>query len=60
MDVGKGVLEEIGRVPELAANYNQGRLKILYTYIGLSLNLARSAIECNQVFCIYFKSNSCC
>ena len=57
MDVGKGVLVEVGRVPELATNYNQGRVQMLYTYIGLSLSLAISVIECYQVFFTYIEAN---
>ena len=55
--MGKGVLVEVGRVPDLATNYMQGRVQMLYTYIGLSLNLAISFIECYQVFCMYVKVN---
>ena len=46
MDVSKGVLVEVSRVPELATNCNQGRVQMLYTNIGLSLNLDISFIEC--------------
>ena len=42
----KGVPAEAGRVPELATNCSQGRMRMLYTYIGLNLNLALSVIEC--------------
>ena len=51
--MGKGVLVKVGRVPKLAANYNQGRVQILYTYIGLSLNLAISVFKYYHVFCMY-------
>ena len=44
--MGKGLLVEIGWVPELAANSNQGRVQMLYTYMGLSFKLAISVIEC--------------
>ena len=60
MDVAKGVLVEVGRVPELAINYNQGKVQILYTYIGLSLNPAISIIKCYQVFCMYIEANGRC
>ena len=58
--MGKGVLVEISSMSELAANHNQGRVQMLYTYIGLSLNLAISTIECYQLFCIYIETNGCC
>ena len=58
MNVGKGVLVEVGRVPELAANHNQGRMQMLYTYIGLCLKVSISCIECFQEFCIYIEANS--
>ena len=58
MNVGKVVLVEVGRIPELATNSNQGRVQMLYTYIGLSLSLAISVIECYQVFYIYIKAHS--
>ena len=48
--MGKGVLVEIGRMPELATNCNQGRVQMLYTYIRLNLNLAISVIKYYQVF----------
>ena len=49
---------EAGKIPELAPNYNQSKVKMLYTYIGLSLNLAISVIEYYQVFFIYVKAHS--
>ena len=58
MDVGKGVLVEIVRVPELATNYNQGSVQMLYTYIKLSFNLIISVIKYYQVFCTYIEVNS--
>ena len=42
---------------ELAANCNQGRVQMLYTYIGLNLNLALSVIECYHVLYIYIEAN---
>ena len=57
MDVDKGGLVEFGRAPGLAVNYNQGRVQMLYTYKGFSLNLAISIIECYQVFCMYIEVN---
>ena len=56
--MGKGLLVEVGKVLELAANYNQGRVQILYIYIGLSLNISISVVEYYQVFCTYTKVNS--
>ena len=58
MDLGNEVLVEVGRVPELAANCNQGRVQMLYTYIELGLNLMLSVIKYYQVFCIYIEANS--
>ena len=59
MDLGKGVLAEIGRVPELAANCSQGKVQMLYTYIrlNLELNLVLFVIECYLVLCIYIEAN---
>ena len=42
----KGVPAEAGRVPELATNCSQGRVRMLYTYIGLNLNFVLSVMEC--------------
>ena len=56
--MGRGVLVEVGRVPELAANCNQGKVKMQYTYIELSLNLDISVLKCYQVFCMYIEVKS--
>ena len=58
MDVGKGMLVEVGRLQELAANYNQGKVRMLYTYIGMSINLAISVFNFCQAFCMYIEVNS--
>ena len=44
VDLGKGVLVEVGRALQLATNCDHGRVQILYTYIGLRLNLELSVI----------------
>ena len=51
------MLVEIGRVPELVANCSQGRVQILYTYIGLSLKLALSVIKYYRVLCLYIEAH---
>ena len=58
MGLDRGVLVEIGRVLELAANCSQGRVQMLHTYIGLNLCLALSIIKCYHVLCIFIKANS--
>ena len=58
MGLGKGVLLENGRVLEFAANCRQGRVQMLYTYIGLNLNVAISVIKFYHVLYIYIKVNS--
>ena len=57
MGLDKGVLVEAGMVLELAANCSQGRVQMLYTYIGLNLDLALSVIKCCHVLCIYIGVN---
>ena len=55
VDLGEGMLVKVGRAPELAANCEQGRAQMLYTYIGLSLNLVLSFIKYYRVFCILLR-----
>ena len=57
MVLGEGVLLEVGRVPELSANCRQGKVQILYTYIGLNLYLALSVFKYYFILCIYIEAN---